>query len=110
MAMEPFRLVNTCRQLDDEGGIVGLNLCLVCRLVTHDGAASVTAVNDNIALFGIGLCLYRAENTAAVVCPVARVNIHVQRAEAEGTMVPRRVAKGQDLASAVFADEARIVL
>ena len=81
----------------------------MCRLISDDGAAFVTAVDDDVALLGVGLCLDGAENTAAGVGSVAGVDIYMQRAQAEGTMVSRGVAEGQNLLATAFADEAVVV-
>ena len=81
-------------ELYEKVGVVGLDLCLVGGFVAHNRAATVAAVYDYISLFGVGLRLYRAEYSAAIVCPVTRVYIHVKRAKAKRTMVARRVAEG----------------
>lgn len=108
-----FRLVSlilTCGELYDKRGIVGLNFRLVCRLISHYRAALITFVYDNVALFGIGLGFYRAENTAAVICSVTRVYIHVQRAKTEGAMVTRGIAEGQHLFAAILTHKAVVIL
>ena len=56
-------------------------------LVADDSTAFVTAVDDDISLFGVRLRPYRAENSAAIIRSVTGVDIHVKRAEAEGAMV-----------------------
>ena len=56
-------------------------------LVADDGTAFIAAVDDDISLFGVGLRPYRAENSAAVIRPVAGIDIHMERAKAEGTMI-----------------------
>ena len=81
------RLQAPCGKLDDKVGIVWLGLCLVGCLVADDGTAFIATVDDDISLFGVGLCPYRAENSAAVIRPVAGVDIHMERAKAEGTMI-----------------------
>jgi hypothetical protein len=65
-------------QLDQQSGIVGLHLSFVSRLVSYDGATSVTLVYDDVALFGIGLRPDRAENTSTVIRSVTGIYIHVQ--------------------------------
>ena len=83
-----FDLSVFCRgELDDEIHIVGLDLCLVRRLVSDDLAAPLASVYDDEAFFRIGLGTYRTQDAAAGVCSVAGVNIYVQRAEAEWTMI-----------------------
>ena len=69
-----------CGELDDEVGVVGLDLCLVCGLVADYRTAPVASVDDDISLFGIRLRPYRAQDSAAVVCSVTRIYIHVQGA------------------------------
>ena len=81
------RLQAPCGKLDDKFGIVGLGLCLVGCLVADDGTAFIATVDDDISLFVVWLCPYRAENSAAVIRPVAGVDIHMERAKAEGTMI-----------------------
>lgn len=71
--------------------IIGLRALKGC-LVANDAAASVTAVYDDISFFRVGQGLYGAENSTAIVSSVSRVYIHVERAEAEGAMVPRAIA------------------
>lgn len=57
------------------------------RLVSYHLTALVTSVDDDVALLGIGLGFYGAENAAAGVGSVTGVDIHVQRAEAEWAVV-----------------------
>ena len=100
--------INPCGQSDKQVVVVGL-AALKGGLISYHAAAFFTAVDDNISLLRIGKRLDGAENTAAIVCSVAGINIYVQRAEAEGTMVSRGVAKGLDLTSAVLTDKALVV-
>ena len=44
-----------CGQLDDQIYIIGLDPCLMCRLVSHLGAAFVASVIDDIAALRIGI-------------------------------------------------------
>ena len=46
-------------------------------------------MNDDVALFGIGLHLDGAQNAAARVRTVTGVDIHVQRAKATGLRTAR---------------------
>ena len=103
-------LIAACRQLDDEVGVVGLDLCLVGGLVARDCAASVTLVDKDIASPCVRLCLDRAEYAATGVGSVAGVYVHVYRAEAEGAVIARGVAEGQNLPAAIHAGEAAVVL
>ena len=91
-------------------GVIGLNLCFVCRLVSYNCAAPVTAVNYDIAALGVGLCLNRAEYSAAGVCSVAGIYVNVQRTEAEWAMITRGVSERKHLLVAVFTYKAGIVL
>jgi len=100
---------NARRQLYNKLGVVGLDFCLVRCLVAHERAASVASVRDDISALRVGLCFDGAENTAARVRSVARIYVHVKRAEAEWTVVSRGVAEGKHRLSAVLADEAAIV-
>ena len=96
-------------QRNDLSEIVGLNFHIVRRLISADLAAFFTAVNDDVAFFGIGLHLDRAQNAAAGVGAVAGVDIHVQRAKTARTVVAGAVAKGLDGQTAVFADEGIVI-
>ena len=48
------------------------------RLVSYHLAALVTAMDDDIALLGVGLCFDGAEDTAAGVGSVTGVDINVE--------------------------------
>ena len=76
------------------------------RLVAYDFATLVTAVNYDVAALRIGQGTDRAEYSAALVCSVTGIYIHVKRAKAERTVVARGVAKGQNLTAAVLTYEA----
>ena len=78
--------------------------------ITDYFSATVASVDDDIALFGVGLGADGTENSAAGVRSVAGVDVNVERAETEGAMVSRGVAERQNLAAAVFADEALVQL
>ena len=75
------------RQFDDKIEIVGLDLCLVSRLVANGGAATLTAVKNDISALGIGHRTCRTEYSAAGICTVAGVYINVERAKAERTVI-----------------------
>ena len=96
-------------ELDYKLHIVGLYLCLVCRLVSYRLAAFFAAVDDNIAALGVGKRSYRAKYSAATVLSVTGVYINVERAKAEGAMIARGVAERKHLSSAILAGEAVIV-
>ena len=61
-----FSVAETCGKLDKQVVVIRLDLCLGGRLVTDGLAAFVAAVDDYIALLGVGQGLYRAENAAAL--------------------------------------------
>ena len=96
-------------KLYEKVGIVGLDFCLVGGFIADGCAASIASVNDDVSLFGVGLCPYRAEYSAAIVCPVTRIYINVKRAKAKRTVIARGIAKGHDLFAAIFAYKAGIV-
>ena len=79
------------------------------RLVSYYCSASVTSVNDYVALLGIGLGLDRTEDSATVVGPVSGVDINVQGAKAEGTVISRRISERQYLLAAVLAYKSAVV-
>ena len=95
-----------CGEADNQVGIVGLHLCLVGGFVARDFATTVTAVDEDVATLGVGKGADGAENAATGVGAVAGENVYVQRAEAEGAVVARGVAKGQYLTAAVLAYKA----
>ena len=70
-------LAEACCKLDYQVGVVGLDLCLVCGLVSYYRAAPLALVDDNVAALGIGLCPDGAQNAAAGVCPVSGVYVNV---------------------------------
>ena len=72
-----YELLQTCGQLNDQRGIVRLNLSLVRRFISYDCAAFITLMDNNVSLLRIGLSLYGAQNSSTVVCSVAGIYIHV---------------------------------
>ena len=56
-------------------------------LVSHGGAAFVASVDDNVAALGIRLCLYGAQDSAAIIGSVSGIDINVERAEAKRAMI-----------------------
>ena len=104
------RSLNLSRgQANEERFIVGLDLGLVGGAVAVDLAAARALVNDDKALFGIGLGANGLHLSAAFAGTVAGVDVHVERPEAEGTVVARGVAKGLYGLSAVLANKSVIV-
>ena len=81
------KLYISCGKLYYEVGIVRLNLSLVSGFVAHGFSAPFAAVNDYITALGVGLRLYGAQNSAALVCSVTRIYVNVQRAKAEWAVV-----------------------
>ena len=73
-------------------------------------AAFLTAINDDIALFGIRHGADGAQNAAAGVCPIPGVDIDMQGAQAKRAMVPRGGQHGQYFPAAYGAAKALIVL
>ena len=56
-------------------------ICLIAvqgGLVADGGTASIAAVNDDKALFGVGQSLYRAKDTAAIIGSVTGIDVHVE--------------------------------
>ena len=97
------------RQADEKRHIVGLHLRLVRRTVTDDSAAPVTALNHDEPLFRVGGGTDWTEHAVAGIRPVPGENIHVQGAKAERTVIAGGVPEGQNLASAVHADESVVL-
>ena len=96
-------------QFDNKIEVIGLDLCLVSCLVSDDGAALFTLVENYKASLCIGLGSAGAKDSAAFVRSVSGVYINVERAEAEGAMIARGVSEGEHLFFAVSADESVIV-
>ena len=80
-------LVFCNRELDDELDVVGLNLCLVGGAVAVKLAAFCAFVDDDIALFGVGLGGDGLHKTAALACTVAGVYIEMLRPQTKGAVV-----------------------
>ena len=104
-----YSVFRRCK-LDDEIHIVGLDLCLVRRFVSDGLAAFFAAVDDDIALLRVGHSTDWAEYSAAFVGSVAGIHVNVKRRKTEGAVISRGVSEREHLASAIFADKARIVL
>ena len=66
-------------------------------------------MNDDIAFFGIGFYLDRAQNTAARIRTVSGIDIHVQGAKATRTVIAGAVTQRLDGKPTVFADEGVVV-
>ena len=96
-------------ELDDKRCVIRLNFRLVSCFIPYHRTASVTLMDYYVSLLRIGLSLYGAQNSSAIVRSVSGINIHVQRTEAEGAMITGGVAEGQYLASAILADKSVIV-
>ena len=74
-------------KLNYKVGVVRLYLCLVSRLVSNYLSAFLTFMDNDVSALCVGLCLDRAENTAAVVLSVAGIYVNVQRAEAKRAVI-----------------------
>ena len=81
-------------ECDDQIKIVGLYLSLVRGAATRDAAAFFTAMHKHVAALGIGLGADGAQGTAAFVCSVAGIYVHVQGIKTKGTVIARGVAEG----------------
>ena len=99
----------TCGELDEQVGIIGLDLSVVCRLVADGGTAFFAAMDKNKSALRVGESLDRSEKTAAIVCPVPGIHVNVKGAKAERAMVTRGVAKRKHLFAAILAYKPRIV-
>ena len=74
-------------KLNNKVKVVGLNPCLVSGAISYHGAAFLASVNYYIASLGIRLGACGAKYTAACICSVTWVNIHVERAKAKGAVI-----------------------
>ena len=72
-------------------------------------SARLALVENDVALFRVRLDADGLHLSAAGICPVAGVDIYVQRPKAEGAVIARGVAKGLDLLAAMLADKAVVV-
>ena len=99
----------SCRELNEQIVVVGLNLCLVCRAVANGSTAFVAAVNYDISALCVGERLNGAQNTAAVVGSVTGIYINVQGAKTKGAVVSRGVSEREHLLAAILADKALVV-
>ena len=89
--------------------VVGLILCLVRRAVSLDLTAFCAFMDDNVALFGIRLHSYRLHEPSAFVCPVSRVHVNVQGAQAKWAVVAGGISEALDLFSAAGADKSAVI-
>ena len=105
-----LKIATTRSKLYQKLAVVGLYFCLVCRFVAHGSTAPFASVNNNKSAFGVGKCLHGAQNSAAIVGSVTGIYINVKRAKAKRTVISRCISEREHLASAIFADEARIIL
>ena len=96
-------------QRDDQIKIVGLYFRLVGGTATGCAAAFFTAVNNDVAALGIGLCTHGTQGSPTVVRSVAGVYVHMQRVKTKGAVVARGVAERQDLTPAMGANKAVVV-
>ena len=64
-------------ELDNQIHVIGLGFGFVGGFVAHCRAATLAFVDYNVAALGVGLGFYRAEYSAAFVCSIARIYIHV---------------------------------
>ena len=85
--------------------VVGL-VAFHSRLVADGLTAFVASVDDDKSLFGVGQGLYGTKDALTLVGSVAGIDVHVERAEAEGTVISRGVAKGQNFLTTVLAYKA----
>ncbi len=72
-------------------------------------SAPLAAVRYDIAAPRVRLDLDGTHDAAAPGSPVAGIYVNVERAEANGAMVARRVTERLDLCAAVCADKAAVI-
>ena len=77
--------------------------------IAYHLTAFLAFVDKHEAVLGIGLGAYGAKYAATGVGSVARIYIHVKRAEAKRAMVSRGEAEGQDFFTAIFTYKTRVV-
>ena len=77
--------------------------------VAVDLAALGAFVNDDVALFGVGLGGDRLHKPLALARAVARIYIEMLRPQAKGAMISRGIAEGLNLFAAMLADEGVVI-
>lgn len=83
---------------------------VICRrLVSPYLAAFLAAVYYHKALFGVRLGANGAKRSAAGICSIPGVDVHVYRPQAVGAVVSRRISERLYLPTAVETNEAVIV-
>lgn len=81
----------------------------MCCFVLHYSAAFLTSVNDYVSAFWIRLGFDRTQNTSAFVGSISGVDIDMQRAKAERTVVPGCVSQRENLFTAILANKSVVV-
>jgi hypothetical protein len=74
-------------KLYDQVKVVRLNLRFVRGSVSYDRAAFFAAMNYYISTFGIWLSTCGTKYSAAWICSVSGIYIHVERAQAKRTVI-----------------------
>lgn len=103
------RSLLSCRELDDEREVVGLDGSVGCRSVSLYLAASCATVDYHISALGVKLDADRLHRCAALVCSVAGIYVNVQGPEAKRTMVARGIAERLHFAPAMSAGKAAVI-
>ena len=89
--------------------VVGLYLCLVCRLISVNFVALCASVQNNVSLFGVGNYLDWLHGCAALAGAVAGVYVNVERPKTERAVIARGVSKWKHLLAAMCTDKSVVV-
>ena len=96
-------------QRDQQTKIVRLNAGIVGSAIAADLTARIAPLDQNVSLFGIGFAGNGTKNASAWICPVPRIDIDMQGAQAARTVIARGGTERQHLKPAIHAGKARIV-
>ena len=93
-------------QRNDQTDIIGLYFRLMGGLTAAKLSASFAFGDDDISLLGIGLGRYGLQLASARIGTIPRIDIHMERPQAEGAMISGGIPQGKHLPAAMRTGEA----
>ena len=96
-------------EADEQPNAVRLGFCFVGGSVAVDFSAFGALVQNHVTLFGIGFYSDGLHLPAAGVGTVSRIDVHVERPEAEGAMVAGGIAQRKHLLAAMGTNKSVVV-
>ena len=96
-------------KLYDKRHVVRLNAGPVCGFVSQNGRAFLTRMYYYIALLGVCNRRHRLHKSAARVCPVSRIDVHMQRPKTKRTVVSRSSSERFDGFPTIQTDKALVI-